>query len=1161
MANHYRLLRIMVRSTVAIAVVLLLLVMVLISAMALSVAPINISSKDGLKLTLSDNGTPLGIAINGTSIPMLVERGGYSIREVIASSPNLISNPNFERGTGVPLNWSFIPINGSKPVWDRVHYSGNKSIKISIPGTKDNRSGYPKSDLIEVEPLQNYTLSVWVKANGTGGTHSPAVRVAELDVNKKWLRCTNIVISKGTYNWTRKQITFMTSINTRWVYVYANIWDGYGTFWVDDMVLTGPLNTLANPSFERGITMPQNWSFITVNGNAPTWDTVSHIGLRSVKISVPGAEDNKSGYVKSRLIKVEPMQYYTLYSWVKTQDVEGTAPALKAVELDANKKQKRHTNIILSKGTTDWTLKQRTFQTSVNTRWVYVYANIWNGYGTFWVDDIRLEPVFGQTIYLNGTLTKNSNTGIVTQKVRAKDIDFTFTYTPKDRYIELHGEIHDLSNRGRAIQVMYNLPVDANDWNWGDYIRGSRVINRSTHYKNVYGIGNTRTQSMYPFAWIGNDTHGLSIAVPMDVPRIYRTGYNLDNGYSIQYDFGLSNKTLKIGQGGANFTFVIYKIDEPEWGFRSAAKKYYKIYPFFFEKRIMREGLWVHDVDFENIKNITDFGFAFEATVSTRFNNRHIKFNNINNIQTLIYNLPWIYWKDFGSTKPTYEEVLGALQDKLTVINSLQKKADGTYYLDDGRSKFIGGNWRQNIPLNLDPDIQYPNYFDVMYSDIVQKLNKEHNGGFIDNWTFGEYNYWDKIFYEGNHSAKVSSNTTVTTGSWESEYISIKPNTNYTFFAQIKRNNLYNGSVRLVELDINGTKIAVRKLYPRSYSKWVKVITNFTSSPKASKAYLDISIWKGNGTFWVDNVGLVEMGKKVNLIPDGGFEKNKRGNIVNYTVDGVLIDSISVLSLRSFIENYNRSHWSSIDYPLVFSYENRSPVQLALFSQYEYVKYISDKIHKKNKILGGNSLIYTYSFYAHLIDKLGSETPDVESDSKASYRRTLSYNKTNSNKLSLNWGRVNESVSRAKVKEYIKSNLFYGIFPSINLESDYTKYYFNNASLYNRDRDLFRKYIPIIKEISKAGWEPIPYAYINNSNIIFERFGSNRVIYYTIKNNELTSESGVLTVDLNKMKNSNDRVNVTELISGADHELDVIGGKIKIKISINSQDVLVYKIN
>ncbi|GFO96046.1 uncharacterized protein ig2599ANME_0232, partial [groundwater metagenome] len=170
-------------------------------------------------------------------------------------------------------------------------------------------------------------------------------------------------------------------------------------------------------------------------------------------------------------------QYYTLSAWLKAEGAGGTnAPAVMVAELDSNRKWLTQTNLGFDKGTYDWTEKKLTFRTGINTSYLYVYANIWEGYGTFWVDDVALAPFFGPTIYLNGALTQNPD-GTVTQKARQNDIDFTFYYIPKERYIEIQGEIQDLRGEDRALQIMYNLPVNASEWRWGDYIRGSRVIN------------------------------------------------------------------------------------------------------------------------------------------------------------------------------------------------------------------------------------------------------------------------------------------------------------------------------------------------------------------------------------------------------------------------------------------------------------------------------------------------------------------------------------------------------------------------------------------------------------------------------------------------------------------------------------------------------------
>ena len=141
--------------------------------------------------------------------------------------------------------------------WDsNISYNGSHSAKIEILGNKSKKSGIWKSNKIPAISNTNYTFSSWGKIKGVGGNNSPAVRIVEMDTNGKWIRQTNLVFSKGTHNWTKKQTKLKTNNNTRWVYVYANIWEGYGTFWFDDVGLYEEgtnHNIIPNSGFEMGV--------------------------------------------------------------------------------------------------------------------------------------------------------------------------------------------------------------------------------------------------------------------------------------------------------------------------------------------------------------------------------------------------------------------------------------------------------------------------------------------------------------------------------------------------------------------------------------------------------------------------------------------------------------------------------------------------------------------------------------------------------------------------------------------------------------------------------------------------------------------------------------------------------------------------------------------
>ena len=163
---------------------------------------------------------------------------------------NLVANPSFESGETHPLNWSFVSNDGNVPIWENTYYSDKKSIKINIPGVLDKESGYLKSDLIKAKSNQYYIFSSWGKTEGAGGINEPRVSVVEFDANMNLLYQNNIKFNKGTNDWKQKSIIFQTHTNTTYLSVYANIWKGYGTFWVDDISL-----------------IPRNW--VLTSGLAP----------------------------------------------------------------------------------------------------------------------------------------------------------------------------------------------------------------------------------------------------------------------------------------------------------------------------------------------------------------------------------------------------------------------------------------------------------------------------------------------------------------------------------------------------------------------------------------------------------------------------------------------------------------------------------------------------------------------------------------------------------------------------------------------------------------------------------------------------------------------------------------------------------------------------
>lgn len=149
-------------------------------------------------------------------------------------------------------NWQF----GKYTSWDStIFHSGNHSVKIMVPGNESKISGIFQSTVIPARPDTTYLFSSWGRTRDAYGTNSPAVRIVELDRNKKFIKQTNLIYGKGTNDWIKKNISIRSSARTRWVYVYSNIWKGYGTFWFDDVGLYEKgtdTNLIPDPGIENG---------------------------------------------------------------------------------------------------------------------------------------------------------------------------------------------------------------------------------------------------------------------------------------------------------------------------------------------------------------------------------------------------------------------------------------------------------------------------------------------------------------------------------------------------------------------------------------------------------------------------------------------------------------------------------------------------------------------------------------------------------------------------------------------------------------------------------------------------------------------------------------------------------------------------------------------
>jgi hypothetical protein len=275
---------------------------------------------------------------------------------------------------------------------------------------------------------------------------------------------------------------------------------------------------------------------------------------------------------------------------------------------------------------------------------------------------------------------------------------------------------------------------------------------------------------------------------------------------------------------------------------------------------------------------------------------------------------------------------------------------------------------------------------------------------------------------------------------------------------------------------------------------------------------------------------------RIHVIP----EERGRGGTRPYQtpcqpgLDGVYLDSLEMSSTEL---NYRREHFRVASAPLVFDREGR-PCQLMIFNTWAFERDIAAQMHARSKLLFANAVLWQFAFPAPQLDVLGTEVnwlhqgeylPD--SDAVMNFRRALCRQKPYCLLMNTDYAKFTPEL----VERYFQRCLFYGVWPGFFDEEAASKdpYWVSAKKWYERDRPLFRKYAPLLRRVTSAGWQPLTHASCDNSNILVERFGPQRdgTVFLTLLNDSAQPQTGKLIVDL-KALGLREPSTVQELVSG-----------------------------
>lgn len=269
--------------------------------------------------------------------------------------------------------------------------------------------------------------------------------------------------------------------------------------------------------------------------------------------------------------------------------------------------------------------------------------------------------------------------------------------------------------------------------------------------------------------------------------------------------------------------------------------------------------------------------------------------------------------------------------------------------------------------------------------------------------------------------------------------------------------------------------------------------------------HIQSTAWTPSGIMWSFNSAPGIKGEVTDYkikVSEARFKKMYGGAPYPKGVDGEYIDSSEMgFSIGA---DYDRAHFAAMETPLCWSGpSNRVCISGGLVS-YEYVRSIRRRLDAYGRRMMANSTPKKTSLIVPWADVPGTEVDwnrggkwNPSPHDEMIYWRAIAGRKPYCLLQNTNY----KIFTRELVVRYMERALAYGMLPSYFSNDGYTDRYFENPAYYERDRDLFRTYVPLAIELATAGWQPVrTLVSCADESVFVEQFGDR---YATVFNSSV----------------------------------------------------------
>lgn len=258
--------------------------------------------------------------------------------------------------------------------------------------------------------------------------------------------------------------------------------------------------------------------------------------------------------------------------------------------------------------------------------------------------------------------------------------------------------------------------------------------------------------------------------------------------------------------------------------------------------------------------------------------------------------------------------------------------------------------------------------------------------------------------------------------------------------------------------------------------------------------------------------------------------------------------------------NYRAEHFRTAQAPCLWDPVAKRALLNNFFSSCEFARAAAELLRPMGRITMMNGAMGASFYVAPWLDVLGAETGLRISREQFNSIRTITYRKPF---LTLLKGNYEQNLGHKEIELYMQRCLAYGVFPGF---FDWPPSglgpggrYWDHARYYERDRKLFRKYLPLCQALARAGWEPVTHARCSEPRVCVERFGARPLAWFSMMNETSEPCRVRLTIDEAALPESR-QLEAAEWIHESPVALSQASGGVTAELDIPADGVAVLQI-